>query len=164
VPAPPCEEVMDTSPKLSVVSYETQSGVPDVEKRAISKSAVLQDLQLGSQQELVLPVSRLGLQQWASWALEPSNASNCFSALSEGLQVSTRLVFPSAGGQGQCLVYQQLTSNEPAEALDTEPISHNVRFYPSSLGGRPALDTEPVNQVFRCCPASPTVCNCYGSV
>lgn len=83
------ELACEGSPKLSIVSSEAQSG-SSIETTAISKSAVLSGLLGSTQQDLVLPVSTLGLQQWASWALAPSSSSNCFSALSEGLQVCVK--------------------------------------------------------------------------
>lgn len=79
----PCEG----NPQLSVVSSDLQHGVTSVERNTLLKSAVLQGLLgegPGSHTSIVLPVSTLGLQQWTSWA---SDSSNCFSALSEGLQV-----------------------------------------------------------------------------
>lgn len=86
-----CELDSHVSPNLVVVSSEAQSGL---QKSAIAKSSVLQGL-VGTQTDLVLPVSTLGLQQWATWALAPSSSTNCFSALSEGLQVLISPTTPS---------------------------------------------------------------------
>lgn len=69
---------------LVVVSSEEQPSIP---KSVLRKSFVLQGL-LGHQQDLVLPVSPLGLQQWKAWALSSATSGyNCFSALNEGVQV-----------------------------------------------------------------------------